>query len=204
MKNSKKLIALVLAMVMIFALTASALAATNNEDSTIIVYVTVATSTKTSRNGTRVINSTISGDDPVEFEITSGSTVKDLVDTMSNLGTSFAHDAVWKTVDLVDANGNQTGETAKALVSLSNTATVGNVTTTNVWGGHSQMTDTVTGSSFGTEHTYTYNGQDWMYEVNGNRPTDKYMEQYPLSNNDQVVLLYETSQFSWEYWDILG
>lgn len=41
MKNSKKLIALVLAMVMIFALTASALAATDSTNNTIEVTVSV-------------------------------------------------------------------------------------------------------------------------------------------------------------------
>lgn len=41
MKNSKKLIALVLAMVMIFALTASALAATNSTNDTIQVTVSI-------------------------------------------------------------------------------------------------------------------------------------------------------------------
>ena len=204
MKNSKKLIALVLAMVMIFALTASALAGTTSTDSTITVYVTVATSTKTSSNGTRVIGDTISGDTPVSFDITAGSTVKDLVDTMSNLDTAFAYDAVWKTVDLVDSNGNQTGNTAHALVSLSNKATVNNVTTYNIWGSHSQMVDTVSSSTFGKQHTYTYVGQDWMYEVNGTRPEDKYMEQYVLSNGEQVVLLYESSEFGWTYWDALG
>lgn len=109
MKNSKKLIALVLAMVMIFALTASALAAI---DSTNAVTVTVQIYKRSSSGmtgfGSRSV--TLTGSNP---------TVYDAVQTISNDASyTKLRNAAWIDVAITDANGNATNEIGKALVYL--------------------------------------------------------------------------------------
>ena len=109
MKNSKKLIALVLAMVMIFALTASALAAT---DSTNAVTVTVQIYKRSSSGMTGFGNRsvTLTGSNP---------TVYDAVQTISNDASyTKLRNAAWIDVPITDANGNATNEIGKALVYL--------------------------------------------------------------------------------------
>ena len=101
MKNSKKLIALVLAMVMIFALTASALAAT---DSTNAVTVTVQIYKRSSSGMTGFGNRsvTLTGSNP---------TVYDAVQTISNDASyTKLRNAAWIDVPIKDANGNATNE----------------------------------------------------------------------------------------------
>ena len=90
MKNSKKLIALVLAMVMIFALTASALAATNATGVTVRVTIkgVINSPTGTNPNATETITLCTAK----AITITSGknkNTVYDLVNTMGYLHSDY-------------------------------------------------------------------------------------------------------------------
>lgn len=209
MKNSKKLIALVLAMVMIFALTASALAATNSADavdsvdsanSTMTVKVTIKGVIKSPTASNPNATTTVNICNEEEFTITSNSTVYHLVNTMSNLDSDYAHGAVWKTVDLVDDDGNPTGGTAQALTSLSCNKTV-NPTATYpnrelyTWSSESKTTQTFEDGAF-TSWLFNYEGHNWVYTVNG-QTTNKYMDQYVLSNGDSVELTYQYSTENW-------
>ena len=195
MKNSKKIVALVMAMVMIFALTASALAGQN---STMKVYVTI----KGVLSSNEADTITVCTND--ERTITSGSTVYHLIKTMSDLKSSYAHNAVWKTVDVVDANGNQTG-TANALVSLSCTVPgrymSQDATYEYVWGGNSRMIMYTSSSVFGgTTNDGNYVGTDWVYSVTRGSTTVEptvYMDQYTLQDGDHVTLTYKYDNFSW-------
>ena len=190
MKNSKKLVALVLAMVMIFALTASALAATN---STITVKVTVRsilaapTTSDPDATATTVLCSNQT------FNITSGSSVYDLVQTMSNTDFAYAHNAAWREVDVLDSNNQPTGETGKVLVSLSNTTiseVMGNtITTEKAWGNVSQN-DIMVNSDIFAKYTHgEYEGTEWVYSVNGTEP-DVYMNQYTLQDKPVFQTLF--------------
>lgn len=197
MKNSKKIVALVLAMVMIFALTASALAATNSADSTITVKVTIrGILTSDQTNITPVCTNEV-------FTITENSTVYNLVQTMSDLGSTYAHDAVWKTVDLVDEDGNATGGTGKALTSLScNTAnTTDGIYGYYTWSGHSSTTKTLNTSGVFTYYDCEYQGINWTYSVTPEGGTtvtpDVYMDSYVLHNDDTVTLTYLASSETW-------
>lgn len=199
MKNSKKLIALVLAMVMIFALTASALAATN---STMTVYVTIKGVLSDNELDTVTICT------EKDYTITSSSTVYNLIQTLSDTDSPYAHNAVWKTVDIIDTtSGNQTG-TAKALTSLSCTTT-GNymgydATYEYVWGGNSRMVQYDIVDTFSTIHRGNYVGTDWVYSVKRGDATVEptvYMDQYTLQDGDHVTLTYKYDNFSWSNTD---
>lgn len=198
MKNSKKIVALVLAMVMIFALTASALAATN---STITVKVTVRSisAAPTTSNPDATATTVLCSDQT--FNITSGSSVYNLVQTMSNTDFAYAHNAAWREVDVLDSNNQPTSETGQVLVSLSNTTVsevMGNtITTEKVWGNTSQN-DIMVNSDMFAKYTHgEYEGTEWVYTVNGEDP-EVYMDHCTLNNNDTVVLTYQYSKFSWD------
>lgn len=205
MKNSKKIVALVLAMVMIFALTASALAATNAAEG-----VTVRVTVKGILNAPTATNPSATETIPVctaqPYKITSGlakNSVYDLVNTMDYLHSFYGYDAVWKTVALSDADGNPTGGTGQVLVSLSNTlsGTSSNASypnyVYNVWANTSKTTKTFNDSVF-TSYQYVYTGYAWTYKVNGTEVTDKYMDQYVLSDGDLVELTYQYVVKPWE------
>ena len=207
MKNSKKLVALVLAMVMIFALTASVFAATNSSNSTMNVTITIKGNLDAS---------TISNPDAIQtvqvcsnktYTITSGSTVYHLIKTMSDMNSEYAYGAVWKTVYLTDEDGNPTGGTGQALISLSNKiqdTTSDNKTryTNNTWSSIGKTIKTVTPSSFGNTLLCSYEGYDWIYTVNGEEVEDKYMDQYVLHAGDSVELTYQYATDSWTEFDL--
>ena len=198
MKKSKKIIALVLAMVMLFALTASALAVTN---STITVKVTVRSilAAPTTSNPDATETTVLCSNQT--FNITSGSSVFDLVQTMSNTDFVHAHNAAWRDVDVLDSNNQPTSETGKVLVSLSNTTVsevMGNtITKEKVWGNVSQNDIMVSSDMFAKYTHGEYEGTEWVYTVNGEDP-EVYMNHCTLNNNDEVVLTYQYSKFSWD------
>ena len=185
MKNSKKLIALVLAMVMIFALTASALAAI---DSTNAVTVTVQIYKRSSSGmtgfGSRSV--TLTGSNP---------TVYDAVQTISNDASyTKLRNAAWIDVAITDANGNATNEIGKALVYLTaerssyNSQYVLTTVTENL--GSNGSTVATPRSDGGTDYTYR------IFQVNNVDGTD-YMNRTTVQNGDVITLFFQTSTMSW-------
>ena len=189
MKNSKKIVALVLAMVMIFALTASALAAI---DSTNAVTVTVQIYKRSSSGmtgfGSRSV--TLTGSNP---------TVYDAVQTISNDASyTKLRNAAWIYVAITDANGTATNEIGKALVYLTaerssyNSQYVLTTVTENL--GSNGSTVATPRSDGGTDYTYT--GTDWIFQVNNVDGTD-YMNRTTVQNGDVITLFFQTSTMSW-------
>lgn len=204
MKNSKKIVALVMAMVMIFALTASTLAATNATTGvTVKVTVKGVLNVPTGTNPDNTETTTLCTLQP--YQITTGTnknTVYDLVNSMDAVQSTYAYGPVWKDVPLTDSDGTPTGGYGKALVVLSNKIATSNNATYpdfvyNTWGSTSKTTQTYDGSVFQC-YKYVYTGYDWVYSVNGNIIEDKYMDQYVLSDGDQVELIYQYQAKAWE------
>lgn len=198
MKNSKKLIALVLAMVMIFALTASTLAATNATGVTVRVTIKGVINKPTPTNPDATETETICTAKAVT--ITTGknkNTVYDLVNTLDYLHSDCGYDPVWKTVALADPDNG----TAQALISLSNkvattsTSEYPNITL-NTWTSSGKTVKTYSDGVF-PAYNCVYTGYDWVYKVNGTQIGDKYMDQYVLSSGDLVELVYQYNSEAW-------
>lgn len=205
MKNSKKLIALVLAMVMIFALTASALAATNDTQ-------TITVNVNFSKRSSSGLIGLASREVTVTYQTGETPTIYDAVCAAFNDGTEpGVASPTWKTVPIVNADGDETGETGKALVSLNSITKTG----TNTYGDSLEIvtlggtgTTTMTPVSkimangkTTTTYNCTYNGTDWIYEVyeNGYMPVEvtDYMDRMPLQANYSVGVIYQTSSETW-------
>lgn len=202
MKNSKKIVALVLAMVMIFALTASTLAATNATGVTVRVTIKGVINKPTPTDPNATETQTLCTAKAVT--ITSGlakDNVYDLVNTLDYLHLDCGYDPVWKTVALTDSSGNPTGGTGQALVSLSNREAKASTSeypdiTLNTWASTGKTEKTYTDGVF-SGYNCTYTGYDWVYKVNGTLIEDKYMDQYVLRNGDLVELVYQYTTEAW-------
>ena len=178
-KSKKRFLSIALAVVMIAALflCGSAMAANNDRSASVSVTVIVQ-----SVDASSVIHPVGSVSN---FTVTvSGSsvTVYDVVNALAeDENYTIAFDPVWKDV-------SSGVNTAKALISLSNSITEDGLTETNVWGNHSYMvSDSVNGS---------YDGTDWIYYVN-NVSSYNYMDQQAVSNGDVITLSYEENSFDW-------
>ena len=195
MKNSKKIVALVLAMVMIFALTASALAAT---DSTMTVYVTVNKTTKDNPSATtETVTETYYTRQAVT--VPANATVYNLLEAMSDAEKPFGYGAGWRKVPLVDSNGNRTGEYGKALVSLSlNITDTATKTDTYLTLSSTSTTTKQDVQEIFSYYQYNYSGSGWTYKVNNDTADDTYMDSYNLSAGDVVTLSYCTTSDSWK------
>ncbi len=189
MKNSKKIVALVLAMVMIFALTASALAAT---DSTNSITVTVNFSKRTP--------SVTTGFTPQTVTLTKENpTVYDAIEALSKDSTNKkVKNAAWLDVPVTDANGNETGEIGKALVYI--TLERGSYNSQYVWttiveNCGSNGSTTATPRSDG-KYDCVYTGSDWIYYI-GNVKQDDYMNRTVISDGAEIYVYYETTTETW-------
>lgn len=196
MKNSKKLIALVLAMVMIFALTASALAATDSANDTIEVTVSII---KRYPSGmTPILSETVT----VPSNATAYNAVQVFLDSQATKTTyPRVSDAVWKIVPVVDENGSNIGE-GRVLYGL-NLATktgsnsYGDIIQTETLSSHGTTTITPTST---TASSGTYSGDDWIFELyDGYMPVtvDNYLDHTPLQDGYEISLIYQTSNISW-------
>lgn len=196
MKNSKKIVALVLAMVMIFALTASALAATDSTNDTIEVSVSII---KRYPSGmTPILSETVT----VPSNATAYNAVQVFLDSQSTKTTyPRVSDAVWKTVPVVDENGNKTGE-GRVLFGLNlatktGTNSYGDIIKTETLSSHGTTTITPTSA---TASSGTYSGDDWIFELyDGYMPVtvDNYLDHTPLQDGYDISLIYQTSNISW-------
>lgn len=183
-KSKKRIFSIALAAVMIAALflCGSAMAAGGNDRSasaTVTVIVQSIDENNVIHNVGSVSNYTVTA---------SGSsvTVYDVVEALAADTTDpdnrIAYDAVWKTV-------SSGGNTAHALVSLSNKETDSGITTVNVWGTHSFMVyDSTEGA---------YEGWDWHYYVGNTYIEDYYMDQYSVTTGNVITLSYEYNAFVW-------
>lgn len=208
MKNSKKIVALVLAMVMIFALTASALAATDSADA---VTYTVTVVVRGEANGittsyARAANMQVTG------QVTEqGSKVPTVYDAVVAMAASSAYpdfnNALWKTVPIVDANGNKTGETGQALIYADATWTSyvqvnGSYVLSTLVGALGSSGKTQKIPSGNDTYNCSYTGSDWIFSISHgpNQPlvdgTD-YMDRTDLQDGDTVYLTYKTTTESW-------
>ena len=200
MKNSKKIVALVLAMVMIFALTASALAATNANKVTVRVSIKGVINKPTTGNPNATEDVIICTAKAVTT--TSGNTVYDVINTMDYLHSDEAYNPTWKTVKLKDAEGNETTGTAQALITLCNKISKNSTnssypnTTYNTWSSTSTTTKTYSDGVFPT-YNCVYTGYDWVYTVNGDTIEDQYMDQYALNDGDYIQLTYQYQAKAW-------
>ena len=202
MKNSKKIVALVLAMVMIFALTASALAATNATGVTVRVTIKGVINKPTGTDPNATETETLCT--AKSITITTGdkkNTVYDLVNTLNALHSDYAFEPVWKPVALKDADGNLTNKTAQALVSLSNKVATASTSeypniTINTWSSNGKTVKTYSDGVF-PAYNCVYTGYDWIYKVNNETIEDQYMDQYVLSNGDLVELVYQYNAEAW-------
>lgn len=196
MKNSKKLIALVLAMVMIFALTASALAATDSTNDTIEVTVSII---KRYPSGmTPILSETVT----LPSNATAYNAVQVFLDSQATKTTyPRVSDAVWKIVPVVDENGSNIGE-GRVLYGL-NLATktgsnsYGDIIQTETLSSHGTTTITPTST---TASSGTYSGDDWIFELyDGYMPVtvDNYLDHTPLQDGYDISLIYQTSNISW-------
>lgn len=196
MKNSKKLIALVLAMVMIFALTASALAATDSTNDTIEVTVSII---KRYPSGmTPILSETVT----LPSNATAYNAVQVFLDSQATKTTyPRVSDAVWKIVPVVDENGSNIGE-GRVLYGL-NLATktgsnsYGDIIQTETLSSHGTTTITPTST---TASSGTYSGDDWIFELyDGYMPVtvDNYLDHTPLQDGYEISLIYQTSNISW-------
>ena len=196
MKNSKKLIALVLAMVMIFALTASALAATDSTNDTI--EVTVSISKRYPSGMTPILSETVT----VPSNATAYNAVQVFLDSQAAKTTyPRVSDAVLKVVPVVDENGSTIGQ-GHALFGMNlktkeGTNSFGDIVKTETLGSHGT---TVTTPTSATATSGTYTGDDWIFELyDGYMPVtvDNYLDHTPLQDGYDISLIYQTSNISW-------
>lgn len=195
MKNSKKLIALVLAMMMIFALTASALAAT---DSTNDVTVTISFTKRGSYGMTGFGSHTVT---LTKEKPTDVLTVYDVVEAVAADETvKDVRNTAWIDVPIQDANGNLTDETGKALVYIAleresyNSQYVLTTVTENL-GSHGSTVATPRADG---KFDCTYTGSDWIYYINSDTVAEtNYMDKTAISNGDVIKLFFQDSSLSW-------
>lgn len=188
MKTAKKLTALLLAVVMVLAMSVSAFATDN---STATLNVTIIGSAEPSRTVT----------------LSSTTTIKDAIDQYAD---ELA--PVWKEVVNYNPNFGDTAYVAETIYGVG-TDPVGadSGITAQFWssqypGYGIESTEIVDGK---TLYHYIYVGYDWVYTVNGETPVDAtngyqlYMDQYTLTSGDTIELTYDlqiTQWTSYDYW----
>lgn len=187
MKNMKKLTALLLALVMVFALSVSAFASNNSTATLVVSYY-----------GQALLDPS-----PATIPLTSGMTAKDALDL-------YADDLAleWKSVPNLNPNF---GSTASAIDTIygygSNPLGANSGITAQFWsaaypGYGIEYTETVNGE---TVYHFIYVGEDWKFTVNGDKPVDEsttekyeyYMDQYTVQAGDAIVVNYETQIERW-------
>ena len=185
MKNIRKLTAILLAVVMVFAMNVSAFAATTSTATLQVNYY-----------GEALLNPS-----PVTFTITSGMTAKDVLDQYAD-----ELEPTWKTVENLNPNFGSTAYAIDTIYGVgSNPLGADSGVTAQFWssaypGYGIEYTETVNGE---TVYHFIYVGEDWEFTVNGEKPTDStngyqlYMDQYTVQAGDVIVVNYTQQTEQW-------
>lgn len=192
MKTAKKVTALLLAVVMVLALSVSAFAATNSTATLQVYYGGVG----------------LLGDDPVTITLTSGMTAKGALDlyaddlmlewkTVSNLNPRFGDTPAYAIDTIYGYGSNPLGSASGISAQFWSAAYPG-------YG--IEYTETVNGE---TVYHFIYVGEDWSFKVNGVKPEDPeykldantyyqlYMDQYVVQADDVITVTYEQQIERW-------
>lgn len=182
MRTTKKLTALLLAVIMVFAMSVSAFAVTTST-ATLQVYY----------GGEALLNETVS--------LTSGMTAKDVADQYKG-----ALELEWKAVSNLNPNFGSTAYVVDTIYGVgSNPLGADSGITAQFWssaypGYGIESTEIVNGE---TVYHFIYVGEDWEFTVNNAKPTDSsngyqlYMDQYTVQAGDQIVVNYTQQVERW-------
>lgn len=182
MRTAKKLTALLLAVIMVFAMSVSAFAVTTST-ATLQVYY----------GGEALLNETVS--------LTSGMTAKDVADQYK-----AALELEWKAVSNLNPNFGSTAYVVDTIYGVgSNPLGADSGITAQFWssaypGYGIESTEIVNGE---TVYHFIYVGEDWEFTVNNAKPTDSsngyqlYMDQYTVQAGDQIVVNYTQQVERW-------
>ena len=182
MRTAKKLTALLLAVIMVFAMSVSAFAATTGT-ATLQVYY----------GGEALLDETVS--------LTSGMTAKDVADQYKDV-----LELEWKAVSNLNPNFGSTAYVVDTISGVgSNPLGADSGITAQFWssaypGYGIESTEIVNGE---TVYHFIYVGEDWEFTVNNAKPTDSsngyqlYMDQYTVQAGDQIVVNYTQQVERW-------
>jgi len=182
MRTAKKLTALLLAVIMVFAMSVSAFAATTGT-ATLQVYY----------GGEALLDETVS--------LTSGMTAKDVADQYKDV-----LELEWKAVSNLNPNFGSTAYVVDTIYGVgSNPLGADSGITAQFWssaypGYGIESTEIVNGE---TVYHFIYVGEDWEFTVNNAKPTDSsngyqlYMDQYTVQAGDQIVVNYTQQVERW-------
>lgn len=192
MKTAKKLTALLLAVVMVLAMSVSAFAATTSTATIQVIY-----------GGEPVLDV-----EPVSFDITANMTAKDALDQYVDI---LGHE--WKTVANLNPNPafGSTAYVVDTILGVGSEPVGSDSGIVADWsedypGYGVESTETVNGE---TVYHFIYVGNDWEFTVNGNVPTDPnysmddgtayqlYMDQYAVQAGDAIVVEYTQQIVRW-------
>ena len=192
MHNMRKFVAVLLSVVMVFAMNVGAFAATN-ATATIQVY-----------NGT----TTYIPDSSTTFTITSGMTAKDALD----LYAATLAVMTWKEVQNYNPGFTGSGYVVEKIKGISG-APVGSASgiSAEFWSttfpGYG--IESITGTGDDKVYNFIYVGDDWEFTVNGEVPEDPdntmadgtpyqlYMNQYTVQSDDEIAVSYERQILRW-------
>ena len=185
MKTAKKLTALLLAVVMVLAMSVSAFAATTSTATIQVIY-----------GGEPVLDV-----EPVSFEITAGMTAKDALDQYADM-----LELTWKTVPSTNPGFSSTAYAVDTIFGVGSdpvgsASGIPAVYWSTQFPGYGLEYSEGTGDD--TVYHFIYVGDDWKFTVNGSVPTDPnhtlddgvtayqyYMDQYTVQAGDAIVVEY--------------
>lgn len=183
MKTAKKLTALLLAVVMVLAMSVSAFAATTSTATIQVIY-----------GGEPVLDA-----EPVSFEITAGMTAKDALDQYADMLEN-----TWKVVPSTNPGFGSTAYAVDTILGfggepVGSASGIPAVHWSDTYAGYGLEYTEGTGDD--TVYHFIYVGNDWQFTVNGSVPTDPdhtlddgvtayqyYMDQYIVQAGDAIVV----------------
>ena len=178
MKTAKKLTALLLAVVMVLAMSVSAFAATTSTATIQVIY-----------GGEPVLDA-----EPVSFEITAGMTAKDALDQYTDILEN-----TWKVVPSTNPGFGSTAYAVDTILGFGSASGIPAVHWSDTYAGYGLEYTEGTGDD--TVYHFIYVGNDWLFTVNGSVPLDPdhtlddgvtpyqyYMDQYTVQAGDAIVV----------------